>query len=323
MHRFICRIAAVVVASIAAAGPGVQAAAAEDSYPSRPIEFIVPWGAGGGADQVARKLGQLLEPQLKVSIPVINVPGATGQTGHAKLMSANADGYTMEVMTGDTFGTLAQPNARIKLADFIPLAIVIQQASGFFTAENGPLKTWADVEAAAKARPLKVAVTGFGSPDDLSVSYFVAKGLKLTSVPYAKPGERYTSVVGGHVDLLYEQPGDVRNLVDGKQIRPVILFYDRKVDVFPDVPVSTQLGHKITLPQFRVVLVKAGTDPAKVKMLQAALAKAVASPDFAAYLKDQYADPHSFVPGDQVGAYFKRWLDEAHQVMAATGGRKQ
>ena len=123
-----------------------------------------PWGPGGGADQVARKLGQLLEPQLKVSLPVINVPGATGQTGHAKLMAANADGYTIEVMTGDTFALLADPNAKLKLADFIPLGIVIQQASGFFAAENGPYKTWADVEKSAKERPLKVAVTGLTAP---------------------------------------------------------------------------------------------------------------------------------------------------------------
>ena len=55
-------------------------AVAQEAYPTRPIEFIVPWGPGGGADQVARKLGQLLEADLKVSLPVINVPGATGQT---------------------------------------------------------------------------------------------------------------------------------------------------------------------------------------------------------------------------------------------------
>ena len=310
--------AAVLLCSAAAAVP----AYAQDKYPSRPIEFIVPWGPGGGADQVARKLGQLLEPELKVSMPVINVPGATGQTGHAKMMSANADGYTLEVMTGDTFGTLAEPDAKIKVSDFVPLGIVIQQASAFFVAQNGPFKTWADVEAAAKTRPLKVAITGFGSPDEMTVNYFTAKGLKLTTVPYAKPGERYTSVVGGHVDLLYEQAGDVRNLVDGKQIRPVIFFYDRKVDAFPDIPVSTQLGHNITLPQFRVILVKAGTDPAKVKLLSDAVAKAAATPEFAAYLKDQYADVNSFVPGDKVGAYFAKWLDEAHRVMASTTAKK-
>ena len=311
-----------VAAALALCATLTGVAMAQDRYPSRPIEFIVPWGPGGGADQVARKLGQLLEPELKVSLPVINVAGATGQTGHAKLMAANADGYTIEVMTGDTFALLAEPNSKLKLSDFIPLGVVIQQASGFFAAENGPFKTWADVEKAAKERPLKVAVTGFDSPDDITVNYFVAKGLKLNSVPYAKPSERYTSILGGHADLLYEQAGDVRNFVDTKQIRPLILFYGSKVADFPDVPVSTTLGHNITLPQFRVILVKAGTDPARVKLLSDALAKAVATPEFNAYLKEQYADPQSFVPADKVGPYFSHWLDEAHRVMAATTATK-
>ena len=293
-------------------------AVAQDRYPSRPIEFIVPWGTGGGADQVARKLGQLLEPELKVSLPVINVPGATGQTGHAKLMSANPDGYTIEVMTGDTFALLADPGAKLKLADFIPLGIVIQQASGFFAAENGPYKTWADVEKAAKEQPLKVAVTGFNSPDDITVNYFVAKGLKLNSVPYAKPSERYTSVLGGHADLLYEQAGDVRNFVDTKQIRPLIFFYGSKVDAFPNVPVSTALGHNITLPQFRVILVKAGTDPSHVKLLSDALAKAAASADFKAYLKEQYADEGSFIAGGESIRYMQAWLDDARKIIAST-----
>ena len=99
---------------------------------------------------MARKRGQLIEPELKVALPVINVPGATGQTGHAKLLAANADGYTMEVMTGDTCALLADPYAKLKVADIIPLGVVIQQASGFFVAENSPYKTWADVEKAAK-----------------------------------------------------------------------------------------------------------------------------------------------------------------------------
>ncbi|HET6802601.1 MAG TPA: tripartite tricarboxylate transporter substrate binding protein [Casimicrobiaceae bacterium] len=310
------RLSAALALAASAMVTGV--AVAQDRYPSRPIEFIVPWGTGGGADQVARKLGQLLEPELKVSLPVINVPGATGQTGHAKLMSANPDGYTIEVMTGDTFALLADPGAKLKLADFIPLGIVIQQASGFFAAENGPYKTWADVEKAAKEQPLKVAVTGFNSPDDITVNYFVAKGLKLNSVPYAKPSERYTSVLGGHADLLYEQAGDVRNFVDTKQIRPLIFFYGSKVEAFPNVPVSTALGHSITLPQFRVILVKAGTDASHVKLLSDALAKAAASPDFKAYLKEQYADEGSFIAGGESIRYMQAWLDDAKKIIAST-----
>ncbi|HEX6136106.1 MAG TPA: tripartite tricarboxylate transporter substrate binding protein [Casimicrobiaceae bacterium] len=306
-----------LTAGVAACAMVAGAALAQEHYPSRPIEFIVPWGPGGGADQVARKLGQLLEPELKVSLPVINVAGATGQTGHAKLLAANADGYTIEVMTGDTFALLADPNSKLRLADIVPLGVVIQQASGFFVAENAPYKTWTDVEKAAKERPLKVAVTGFGSPDDITVNYFAAKGLKLDSVPYAKPGERYTSILGGHADLLYEQAGDVRNFVDTKQIRPVIFFYGSKVGDFASVPVSTSLGYNITLPQFRVVLARAGTDPARVKLLSEAIAKAARSDEFRKYLKEQYADEASFVPAADSIKYMQGWLEDAKKIIAS------
>lgn len=320
MHA--CTRAVLLTATAAMPLVGMAPALAQDTYPSRPIEFIVPWGPGGGADQVARKIGQLMEPALKVSLPVINVPGATGQTGNAKFMAAAADGYSLQVMTGDTFALLADPNARIKISDFTPLAIVIQQASGFFVAQNSPWKTWADVEAAARKETLKVAVTGFDSPDDLTVNFFIARGLKLSAVPYAKPGERYTSIVGGHADLLYEQAGDVRSLVDSNQIRPVIFFTKGKVSAFPNITTSTTIGANITLSQFRVILVKAGTDPARVKILRDAVAKAAQSPEFKAYLKEQYADEDSFVPGDQVPAYWEQWLDEARKIKASLAAKK-
>jgi tripartite-type tricarboxylate transporter receptor subunit TctC len=271
------------------------AATAQEKYPSRPIEFIVPWGPGGGADQVARKSGKLMEEELKVSFPVVNVPGATGNTGMAKLLAAQPDGYSISVMTWDTYALLAtSPSTRWSLKDIIPVALMIKQPSAFMTAANGNLKTWADVEREAKTRQLKVAVTGFGSPDDITVNFFVGRGLKLISVPFANPGERYTAVLGGHADLLYEQLGDVRSFLDSKQIQPVIIFSDKRYSVFPDVPASKELGYDITLPQRRAVIMKAGTDPQKVKTIASALAKVAASPEYQAYLKEQYATDDSY-----------------------------
>ena len=79
------------------------------AYPERPIELIVPWGPGGGADQLGRKVAQLWEPLLQVSLPVINVPGASGVTGLAKMLAAPADGYSVSVITADTIGLQARP----------------------------------------------------------------------------------------------------------------------------------------------------------------------------------------------------------------------
>ncbi len=287
---------------------GLIAPAGAQDYPTRPIEFVVPWGPGGGADQVARKAAKLMEPMLKVSLPVINVAGATGVTGLNKMLTAEADGYTMSIMTGDTFGMLATTQPKWGLNDFVPLAIMIRQPSAFFVAEGGKYKTWQDVEAAAKTTPLKVAITGFGSPDEMTVNFFGRKGMKLVSVPFPRPGERYSAILGGHADLLYEQLGDVRSFLDGKQMRPVLIFATEKFKAFPDTPVSKELGHDIILPQFRMITVKTGTSPAQMKTLSTAIEAAAKDPEYAAYLEEQYADPKSYIGGSEAMKFLETEL---------------
>jgi tripartite-type tricarboxylate transporter receptor subunit TctC len=291
--------------AFAAAAPAI----AQEKYPSRPIEFVVPWGPGGGADQLARKIAPGLEKALGVSLPVINAPGATGQTGLTKMLAAASDGYSISVFIADTLALQMGASTKWKLTDMTPAAIMIQQPSAFMVAENSPLKTWKDVEAEARKRPLKVGVTGFGSADDLHVIYFTAKGLKMQSVPFAKPAERYTSVLGGHADLVYEQLGDVKSFLDGKQMRPVVIFADKRFPAFSNVPTGKELGHDIIINQFRAVIMKAGTDAARVKAVSDALAKVAGTDDYKAWLKDQFAEAGSFVPAAGAAAFMKGELD--------------
>jgi putative tricarboxylic transport membrane protein len=313
------RVAAAVAlaAGLASMAPGIVAA---QEFPSRPIEFIVPWGPGGGADQVARKLAKLMESRLKVSMPVVNVPGATGQTGLTKMLTAPADGYAISVFIGDTFALQAgTPAPKWTMQDIEPLGVVIQQASAFLVQEGGRFKDWADLEKAARTERLRVGVTGFGSNDDLTANFFAKKGLKFSSVPFPKPGERYSAVLGGHAEVLYEQIGDVRSFIDGKQIRPVILFAGKRDPSFPDVPSSVELGHNVMLPQFRAVVVKSGTDPSIVKTLADALAEAAGNPEYVAYLKDQYAAANSFVAAADTRAFLDNELKAMNQLIASSG----
>jgi tripartite-type tricarboxylate transporter receptor subunit TctC len=316
-RRPVCILIAAVAALVACIAIG------QEKYPSRPVEFIVPWGPGGGADQVARKAGKIMEEDLKVSFPVVNVPGATGNTGMAKLLAAPADGYSISVMTWDTYALLAtQPSIRWSLKDIIPVALMIKQPSAFMVNSNGSMKTWADVEREAKTRALKVAVTGFGSPDDITVNYFIGKGLRLISVPFANPGERYTAVLGGHADLLYEQLGDVRSFIDSKQIKPVIIFAEKRFGLFPDVPASKELGYDITLPQRRAVIMKAGTDPAKVKVISDALAKVAASAEYKEYLQQQYATDDSYFPAQDAAKIMEQELADMKRMATQTAAKK-
>ena len=312
-HPFIRFVSAVGLAAVAVV------AAAQESYPSRPIEFIVPWGPGGGADQLARKLSRLVEPELKVSLPVLNVPGATGGTGLTKMLSAPADGYAISVYIADTHALLATSNPRWKAADFIPLGIMIRQPSALFVKMDSPLKTWADVTKAAKEKPgaLKVAILGFGSVDDMALKYMEQKGIKFTGVPYAKPGERYTAILGGHADLLYEQPGDVKSFLDSKQMRPILIFNRERVPEFGDVASSREAGIEVYLPQFRSVVVRAGTDPQRVKRLADAVAKAANDPEYYGFLKESLALRDSFIPAKDANKFLEGELAALQKFSAA------
>lgn len=326
--KLLSKFAATVILGALGAGAITSAdALAQDKYPSRPVDFIVPFGPGGGADQLARKAGKLMEEDLKVSFPVLNVPGASGNTGIAKLLAGPADGQQIAVLAWDTFAGVATGGAKWTLKDIVPVAMMITQDSCLLTGENSRFKSWADLEKEAKAKPgsIKVAVTGFQSPDEITINYLGAKGVKLLMVPFAKPSERYVSILGGHAELLYEQPGDVKSFLDSKQMRPLICFAEKRSAEFKDVPVSKELGYDVTLPQRRAIIVKAGTDPQKIKTLSDELAKVAANPEYKAYLKEQYADPDSFHPTKEAIAIMESDLNEMNKAVAATkqAGQKQ
>ncbi len=308
------------IAALSAAAVAFLDAPARAEYPDHPINFIVPWGPGGGADLLARTAGKIMSKDLGVSVPVINVPGATGMTGMTKLLTSPADGYSLAVLIGDTYALLAGPHPAFNPDQVIPLAVMIQQPSGYWVSTKSPWKTWNDFASTAKERPLKVAILGFGSADDITTNYLKSKGLKLEGIPYAKPGLRYTSILGGNADALYEQTGDVRSYFDGGKIRPLMFFYPHRLNIpqFVNVPVSKEFGYDITLPQFRTIVVKAGTDPKRVKVLADEVAKVAQSPEFAAYLKQQYADPDSYVPMDKARAFMDSWLAQAKKFRAET-----
>jgi len=298
--------------AVAAGGVLPSLASAQDKYPSRPIELIVPWGAGGGADQLARRVSKLLEPDLKTSIPVINVAGATGNTGMTKLLSAAPDGYSTAILIGDTLSTIAG-GGRWKLGDVVPLGVMIRQPTGLYVKTDSKYKTFDDLLADARNNEVKVAILGFGSADEILINQINAKGAKLRMVPFASPGERYSSILGGHADVLVEQAGDIRSFLDGKQMRPLVFFASAPAPGFASVPLAKDSGFPIVINQFRSIVVRAGTDPKQVATLSAALEKVARSPEFVKYLEDELAYADSFIPAAQAGAFLERELKSIEQ----------
>ena len=291
---------------------GSGRAPAQDPYPSRPVEFIVPWGPGGGADQLARMSGKLVEPILRQSLPVLNVPGGTGATGMAKLMASPADGHSIAIYIADSHALLVGGDARWTMADISPIAVMLQAPSFLFVSQKSRFKDWAEFEAEAKANPgkLKVATLGFGSVDDFTLKALDRKGVRVNQVPYAKPSDRYVSILGGHADALYEQAGDVAQFLKGKQIRPILVFGTERFPSFQDVPSSKEFGYDVSLPQFRAIVARAGTPAERIKTLSEAFSKAAASPEYKQFLKDQFASESSFIDGPEAAGYLSAQLEE-------------
>jgi tripartite-type tricarboxylate transporter receptor subunit TctC len=321
LQKHLVVVLALAISATMLVGSALKEAAAQEKYPSRAVEYIVGFGAGGGSDQLARKSGFLIEKVLGVPFPVLNVPGATGGTAITKLLAAPADGQSIVVYIADSHAVLATGGATWKMSDLMPVARLMLVPSFLFVTEKSRFASWADFEKEAKAKPgvLKVGTVGFGSVDDITLTYMESKGIKVIQVPYPNRSEGYAACLGGHVDAMYEQAGDVRQYITSKQIRPIIIFGDKRLPAFKDVPCSKELGYDIGLPQFRSVAVKAGTDPKKVKILSDAFAKVAATPEFKAFLEEQYATADSFMNHEECTKYILSELD----TMTKTWGAKK
>jgi tripartite-type tricarboxylate transporter receptor subunit TctC len=301
-----------------------RGAAAQEKYPSRPIDFICTWGTGGGADAMARQIGSLAQPILGVALPVSNAPGASGNTGLAQVLNGKADGYTIATYIQDTLMTIPMGLARHKVEDFEWITRTQVADSFLFVKPDSPFKTVQELFKHAQANPgkLRVASTGFGSVDDVTVLFLEKKGYKMTTVPYPKPGERYAAALGGHAEVLYEQAGDILQYVKAGQLKPLIIFAEKRHHAYPDVPTSRELGIDITLPQFRGIVTRKGTPPERVKVLGDAFKKAMDTPQWKKFAEEWYFAPDSYQGPEQFGKWVAGEVDSLDRLVKEFGLRK-
>ena len=300
--------------AIALAGSLVAAVA----LAAEPVEIIVPFNPSSGADTLARYCAPALQSALAAPVQVRNVPGSTGNQGIAQLLAAPSDGRTVAVLTGDTYAALAYANPRWKSADLIPLAIMMRQPSLLFVPSSSRFAKWQDLEKEALAHPraLRVAISGFGSPDYIALQQLAAKNIQLTPVPRLSPQEKYQALLNGEADALYEQMGDVISFVEAKQLRPILMFSRAQPGVANGgVPTSGELGLGNGLDQFRAFVVKAGTSPQAVAALATAFEHIGTSPEFKSFLDKQFAAIDSFVAVKGARTIMERDLSLMKQVV--------
>jgi len=293
---------------------------AQEKFPSRPIEMIVNFGTGGGADQLGRVAAQLLEPVLGVAVPVSNVAGASGNTGLAKVSSAQPDGYTIGTLTGISISAWASGMGRLTINDFAYIGVVQSSPSMLFVVSDSPFKNYQQLLDHAKANPdkIKVATAGFGTLDDFAVKFLATKGYVMINAPYAKPGERYTSVLGKHTDVLFEEPGDVAQFLSAKQIRPIVVFGPQRHREFPDVPASSEFGQNIDLPNWRAIVTSAKVPADRLAVLNAGLARIMATDDWKKFCAETYTCIPPMAPAESK-KFVQKNFDDAVTFLKESG----
>ncbi len=294
-QRPLMAILTAALAGAAFAAPAV----AQDKYPSRPIDVIVTFGPGGGADLMGRKFAQLAEPLLGVAMPVANISGASGNAGLTRLLTDAPDGHSVATLIALSVSAWAAGIGNHNPDQFAYVGMMQSSPSMLFVNKDSPFKTFKDLEEHAKANPgkLRCATSGYGTMDDITLKYLATKGIKIVNVPFGKPAERYASAVGGHTDLIYEEPGDVAQFLKSGDLRPIVVFDETRHESFKDVVTSKELGLEINdLPNFRTIAVSAKTDPAHVAVLSAATAKVLASPEWKEYCTSTYTCTKALSP---------------------------
>ena len=289
-RKFVRKLACA--SAIAALSAGMNTAVSAQDYPSRPVEMVVTFGPCGGADVMGRQMARLLEPELGVPFPVSNVAGASGNAGLTHLRTNPADGYTVGTLISLTVASWASGLGDNTPEDFDIIAVVQSSPSFLFVPASSEWKTAEELFAYAKENPrsITVATSGYGTMDDVTLKLMARMGIEMENVPFQAPAERYASPIGGHTKAIYEEPGDVAQLVKAGQLIPVVVFSDERHPEFPDVPTSAELGVEISdLDNFRSIAVVAGTDPAIEAELTDAVVAAVESDVWQKFCAETYS----------------------------------
>lgn len=266
--------ARTILAALALALAIAPAARAQDAYPSRPIQIINPYPAGGATDLMARAMATGLSAQLGQPVVVVNRDGAAGAVGTAGVARAAPDGYTLAFVPALVLSVLpvTQPGSGLQPNALRPVCQMFANAQAIAVRQDSPFSTLADLVAAAKAAPGRISYgsLGIASIPHLAILQWVrVAGIELTHVPYRGDAAVMTDVLAGRLDVAAIVLGSASGRTD---MRLLAVFDTARNPAFPDVPTAAEQGYDVAPTSFGGLMAPAATPPDRVAALEAACA---------------------------------------------------
>jgi len=240
------RIAVVVLLLTLAGTP----AAAQPAYPTRPVEIIVAFAPGGGADVAARLVAAYASKKWGQPVNVVNMPGASGITGTLRALGARPDGHTLLLEPHATASMLFAVESEVpfKMDGKTPIGLMTLDPVIYTVKDDSPWKTLADVAAAAKRDPksFRYGIAGVAGVAAFSVSQFLyGAGVPVAEtnrVVFTGGAPAITALAGGHVDFAGQQWSESAPLIQGKKVRALAVVHPTRLPGLPDVPTAKEAG---------------------------------------------------------------------------------
>lgn len=293
---------AAAAATLLVAGP----AAAQATYPDRPIRLIVPFPPGGTSDVVGRIFAEALAKQIGQPVVVENRGGAGGTVGSRAVASAAPDGYTLLLGTSSTNGTNPAVYKNLPydaVKDFTPVTQIIRVPGVIVVNKNFPAKDYASFTALIKGAPGKYsyASSGNGGAIHMAMEYYKSlSGLDMMHVPYRGTGPALNDVIAGQVPILWDTAASSMAHIQSGNLRPIVVAAKSRLPQLPDVPTFAEVG----LPDYDAemwngLLAPAGLPKDVLAKLNDASRKALADKDVQA----KYAGVGAYVVADKPEAF--------------------
>lgn len=300
--------------------------AATESWPDRPLRFVVPVAPGGPADQQARLVGQRLAERLGHPVVVENRPGANGIIAADQLARAAPDGNTIMIVPAGTYvinQSLYRSIPYDAFRDFAPVGLLTRVPLMLVAHPSVPAGTPAGLLAHARSRPqgLAYASSGSGTPSHLAMEMLrgAAGGVPLTHVPFNGSGPALTSVVSGQTEIAIAEAFAASPLVRGGQLKPIAAATLQRLPTFPDLPtIAESVVAGFDAATWLGIVAPARTPPDRVRRLSAEFAAIMALPDVNARIVELGAIPVGGTPAE-LEAFARAEAEKWGRVVRETG----
>ena len=264
------------------------------AYPEKPITIIVPWGAGGNTDTIARLVAKGLQDELKVNVNVVNRTGGSGVVGHNAIKQAKPDGYTLGVVTVEIALMHHQKMTELSYKDYTPIVRLGVVPGGVQVSKDSPYNDINALLAAIKANPGKLKASGSGLNSIWHLNLLgILKSASLPEssvkfVPSQGASAALQELVSGGIDFVTSSPGEAQSMTDAGMVKHLAITSASKNQQYPNIPVYQEAtSNQWTLNGWNVLTAPQNLPPEVKETLAKAMEKVYASGELQKFSQKQ------------------------------------